>query len=88
MDSAFILAIVITSLFCLSKFIELKYLNPDTKPLKEIVRDALVVMVCSITGAYGFFHFHGSISDFLNVVTETKVLSSATTQVFTDKPEF
>ena len=89
MDQTFIIAIMITVLFCASKFVEAKYLSGDeTKPLKEIVRDALVVIVCSMTGSYVYFHFHSSITDFFNVVTETKVLNTVTTQVFTDAPAF
>jgi multisubunit Na+/H+ antiporter MnhB subunit len=88
MQELFVLAIMITLLFCASKFVEMKYLNQEMKPLKEVVRDGLVVLVCSLTGGYIFFHFSSSITDFFNVVTETKVLNTATTQVFTDKPEF
>jgi hypothetical protein len=88
MQELFILAIIITALFCASKFVEMKYLNEDAKPLKETVRDALVVLVSSLTGGFIYFNFSSSITDFFNVVTETKVLNTATTQVFTDKPEF
>jgi multisubunit Na+/H+ antiporter MnhB subunit len=88
MEQVFVVAILITAFFCLTKFIEVRYLNEDAKPLKETVRDGLVVMVCSITGAYLYFQFSSTISDFFNVVTETKVLNSATTQVFTDSPAF
>jgi len=89
MDKTFILAILVTSLFCLTKFLEMRILKTqDSVPLKEIVRDALVVLVCSLTGSFGYFHFQTYITDFFNVVTETKVLNSATTQVFTDTPPF
>jgi len=88
MEQVFIVTILITLLFCLTRFVERRYLNDDAKPLKETVRDALVVMVCSITGAFLYFQFSGIISDFFNVVTETKVLNPSTTQVFTDSPAF
>ena len=88
MDQIFIIAIFITLLFCISKYVEMKYFAQDEKPLKEIVRDALMVLVASITGTYVFFNFQTYISDFFNVVTETKVLNVATTQVFTDVPAF
>ena len=90
MDQVFIVAIMITLLFCLSKVVEIKFLSgeDEVKPLKEIVRDAILVLVCSITGAYVYFYFNTYITDFVNVVTETKVLNAATTQVFTDGPGF
>ena len=88
MEQVFVVDVLITVLFCLTKFIEVRYLNEDPKPLKETVRDGLVVMVCSIIGTFIYFQCSGTISDFFNVVTETKVLNSANTQVFTDSPAF
>ena len=88
MEEVFIIAIFITLIFCATKFIEMKFLNHETKPLKEVVRDGLVVLVSSMTGSYIYFNFHTTISDFFNAVTETKVLNSATTQIFTDTPAF
>jgi len=88
MEQTFIIAIIITLLFCVSKFVETRFLNTETKPLKDVVRDALVVLVASVTGSYLYFAFHGYISDFFNVITETKVLNPAATQIFTDAPAF
>ena len=88
MEQVFVVATIITVLFCLSKFIELRYLSDERKPLKDVVRDSIVVMVCAITGSYFYFQFSGYIADFFNIVTETRVLNPATTQVFTDVPNF
>jgi hypothetical protein len=89
MEKPFILGVLITVLFCLTKFLEIRILkNQESKQLKEIVRDALVVLVCALTGSYIFFHLQSHITDFFNVVTETKVLNAATTQIFTDTPPF
>tara|TARA_B100001175_G_C19392430_1_gene582148 strand:- start:718 stop:909 length:192 start_codon:yes stop_codon:yes gene_type:complete len=63
-------------------------MSDDKKPLKDVVRDSIVVMVCSLTGAYIYFQYSDYIGDFFNIVTETKVLNPATTQVFTDVPTF
>ena len=81
MEEVFVVAILITVFYCATKFIEIRYLNgndQDITPLKDIVRDALMVMVCSITGSYVYFNFRTYITDFFNVVTETKVLNAAT----------
>jgi len=88
MEQVFVVSVLITVLFCITKFVEIRYLSDDRKPLKDTVRDSIVVMVCSLTGAYIYFQFSGIISDFFNIVTETKVLNPATTQVFTDVPTF
>ena len=87
MDKVFVLGFIITLIYCIGKFVEVKYLD-ETKPLKDIVRDALIVLVSSMSGAFCYFYFETSITDFLNVVTETKVLNNTTTQVFTGNPEF
>jgi len=89
MDQVFVIAIMITLLFALSKVVEMKYFNgEEIKPLREVVRDGILVLVSSITGASIYFYFHTYITDFFNVVTETKVLNTSTTQIFTDQPGF
>ena len=91
MDKSFLLAFIITVLFGLSKFVEWRFLTDeedDPKPLKETVRDLLIVLVSSVTGSFIYFHFQQNLMDFFNVVTETKVFNAATTQIFTDVPAF
>ena len=88
MEQMFVVSVMITCLFCLTKFLERRYMSGDKKPLKDVVRDSIVVMVCSLTGAYIYFQYSEYIGDFFNIVTETKVLNPATTQVFTDVPTF
>ncbi len=88
MEEVFVVATIITVTFCLSKFIENKYFTDEIKPLKDTVRDCLLVLMCSMAGSYLYFYFQSTIRDFFNVVTETKVLNSASTQVFTDNPTF
>ena len=88
MEEVFVIATIITLSFCLSKFIETKYFMEEVKPLKDVVRDCLLVLICSIAGSYFYFYFQTIIRDFFNIVTETKVLNTASTQVFTDSPTF
>lgn len=86
----FIVAFFITLLFALVKFGEYKFLQKEQEktPLKDIVRDLLIVLVSSLAGSYIYFNFQDSINEFFNVVTDSKVLNNAATQVFTDKPTF
>ena len=88
MDDMFIVAIFITVAFCLAKFIEVKYFHDEMKPLKDVVRDCVLVLMSSLGGSFLYFNFQTYIRDFFNVVTETKVLNNATTEVFTDSPSF
>lgn len=88
MEQAFLIAVFTLIVFLLVKFLESKYLAEESKPLKMVVRDALVVFVSSMTAAFGFFYFQHTIRDFFNVVTETTTLNSANTQIFTDAPGF
>lgn len=67
---------------------EWKYMSDEVTPLKNVVRDSFLVLMSSLSGAYLYFHFQTTIREFFNVVTETKVLNSQATQVFTDNPSF
>lgn len=88
MENLFLIAMFATVLFLIIKFVEMKYLDEEMKPLKVIVRDGFIVFVSAIVASYGFVYSNSSINDFLNVITETKVLNTDTTQIFTDSPGF
>jgi len=88
MEKVFILSIIITCLFVIIKILEMKYVDKEWKPLKNIIRDAVIVFVCSIIGSFLLFQMDGSITDFLNVVTDNKSFNMSATQIFTDEPGF
>lgn len=90
MNPVFLLAVGVTAFFCLSKFAEMRFLcdEDDMISLKQVTRDALVVFCSTLSASFLFFHFQNSIADFFNVITETKVLNPASTQIFTDVPPF
>lgn len=88
MQKVLLISILITFLFCLFKFLEMKYLENELKPLKFFVRDAMIVFSSSIVATYACFHLDSSITDFFNVITENKNLSIASTEIFTDAPGF
>ena len=70
------------------KFLEAKYLDKEWKPLKYFVRDAIIVFISTAVGGFIFFQNNNAISELFNVVTETKILNTANTQIFTDAPGF
>ena len=88
MENIFIVSFLVTVFFTAFKLFESKYLEKDEKPLKVIVRDAIIVLVSSISATFIYFNCEGYISDFFNAVTETKVLNANATQIFTDAPGF
>jgi hypothetical protein len=88
MEKVFILSIIVTCLFVFVKVLEMKFIDKEWKPLKNLVRDSIVVFICSMVGAYLLFQIDGSVTDFLNVVTDNKSFNMSATQIFTDAPGF
>lgn len=88
MEREFILSILVSVIFSILKFIEMKYIDKEAKPMKLFVRDSIVVFICTLLASHLFFSFDIYITDFFNVVTDTKVINPANTQVFTDVPGF
>jgi heme/copper-type cytochrome/quinol oxidase subunit 3 len=88
MENLFLFAIFTTAFFVLLKIVEMKTLEKEMKPLKFVVRDATMAFTASLAAAFAAFYMRGSVSDFMNIVTENKVLSTETTQIFTDAPGF
>jgi len=85
MENIFIKAAVVSIFFCIAKFIEIRFLDKDkdseqnTKGLKLLVRDSLLVYVSVVCGYF-------ILEQFTNV--SQSIGGSKTTQVFTDNPEF
>ena len=88
MEKILIFAISITILFCILKFMEMKYIDKDIKPLKYFIRDAIMVFTSSIICVYVLLQYDKYISDLFAVVTDTKVFSPETTTIFTGEPGF
>jgi len=80
MDNIFIIATVISVIFLISKFIEMRFVDNENKPLKLLVRDTLLVYFSVI---FGYF-----IMEQIKPVLEIAGEGITTPQVFTDNPEF
>jgi hypothetical protein len=78
MDNIFIISAVISIIFLIAKFIEMRFIEKENKPLKLLIRDTLLVYVSVICGYF--------------IVTQvTPVVQkagSSVTPVFTDSPDF
>jgi hypothetical protein len=81
---------VVAVLFCLMKFIEMKFVDKELKPLKYVIRDSVIVFLCSTVGVFSVLNMKDTISGFFNVVTDNKIsdVTSGNTQIFTDAPGF
>jgi hypothetical protein len=82
MVSIFVIAGIISLIFCIAKFAEMRVLDKDEpKPLKFLVRDALLVYFSVLMGDFIVDQLKPIISENVNILKET-------TTVFTDNPTF
>jgi hypothetical protein len=80
MDNIFIIAAVISIIFLISKFIEMRFVDAESKPLKLLIRDTLLVYFSVISGYF--------IMEQIKPILETSDEILSAPQVFTDNPEF
>ena len=88
MENVIIISLAIALFYVFVKVIEMKFIDKEWKPLRIIIRDAIIVFSSAFVASYGYSYINGSFSDFLNIVTENKVLNTDSTQIFTDVPAF
>ena len=88
MDQMIIISVIITAIYFTAKLLEIRYLEKKSKPLKDTVRDTIIIFCCSLLGSFIYFNCNTSFSEFFNIVTETKTLNPDTTMIFTDSPGF
>lgn len=77
MTSIFVIAGVISVVFLISKFIEMRFIEKESKPFKFLIRDALLVYFSVIIANF--------LLDQINPVTNG---GKKSTPVFTDNPGF
>jgi hypothetical protein len=80
MDNIFIIAAVISIVFLIAKFIEMRFVEKENKPLKLLIRDALLVYFSVV---FGYF-----IIGQINPMIKGGAIGNKTTPVFTDNPGF
>jgi hypothetical protein len=79
MENIFIIAAIISIIFFVAKFVEMRFFDKEPKPLKLLVRDSLLVYFSVICGYF--------------ILEQVKPVinsggSGISTPVFTDNPEF
>ena len=81
MDNIFLLAGVITVIFFIAKFLEMRYVEKESRPLKLLIRDALVVFVSIVFGNFIIEQVNPALS-------ESGLKLQSAPAVFTDNPPF
>lgn len=79
MENIFIIAAIISVIFFIAKFAEMRFFEKEPKPLKLLVRDSLLVYFSVICGYFALEQVNSSINS---------VGPEMSTPVFTDNPEF
>lgn len=80
MDNIFIVSGIISFVFLIAKFIEMRFIEKESKPLKFLIRDSLLVYFSVIVSYF--------IIDQLKSVIQSGGENSKSVPVFTDNPEF
>jgi hypothetical protein len=80
MENIFVIAIIISVIFLISKFIEMRFIEKESKPLKLLIRDSLLVYFSVITS---YFIIHQ-----LKPMIQSGGDAIINTPVFTDNPGF
>ena len=88
MEKTFAIAILVTFLYSICKFLEMKYIDQEWKPLKILVKDSILVFVCSFFGLFIYIQGQSSFSDFFSIITDNKINDLKSTEIFTGQPEF
>ena len=81
MHNVFILATIISIAYFIAKFIEMRFIEKENKPLKVLIKDTIIVYICVLSGSYVL----EQLSPMMQNVGESISTNPA---VFTDNPEF
>jgi hypothetical protein len=79
MENIFLYAGIIASIYFVIKFIEMKYVDQESKPLKTLVRDTILVYASVILGDF--------VMEQVNTGLQSTTIIS-TPEVFNDTPDF
>ena len=79
MDNIFLVAGLISIIFLVSKFLEMRYVDKGAKPLKVLIKDSLLVFISVVAGSF--------ILEQVKPVIDEKLLQ-VNPAAFTDNPPF
>lgn len=79
MDNIFLIAGIISVIFFIGKFLEMRYVDNEPKPLKILIRDSLLVYVSVVCGSF-------IVEQLQPVINDIEI--PLTPLAFTDNPPF
>ena len=79
MENIFLFAGIISIIFFIIKFIEMRFVEKESKPLKYLIRDSLITYFSVVIGYL--------IIEQIKPLTE-EIINNKQTVVFTDNPNF
>jgi hypothetical protein len=77
MENIFIIAGIISIIYIISKFIEMRFVDKENKPLKLLIRDTVLVYFSVILGYF-----------IIDQLKPIGISQKTNPTVFTDNPEF
>lgn len=80
MDNIFVFAGFISAVFFITKFVEMRFVEQESKPLKVLVRDTVLVYISAVVGCYIVEQISPAINETMSAVTSPVV--------FNDAPDF
>lgn len=88
MEKLLVISVIIAILFFIIKILEMKYIEKEWKPLKNVIRDTIFVFMASLGSLFVFLNMNGTINDLMGVLTADKGGNLKATEIFTDEPGF
>lgn len=79
MDNIFLVAGIISVIFFIAKFLEMRYIEDEAKPIKFLIRDSLLVYVSVVIGSF-------VLDQLKPVINDIDIISAPL--AFTDNPPF
>jgi hypothetical protein len=80
MTSIFFVATIISVTYFIMKFMEMRYIDKESRPLRILIKDSLIVYFSVIVANF--------VMEQLNTIVENSVGGKKITPVFTDNPAF
>ena len=80
MDNIFFIAAIISIVFFVAKFIEMRFIEKESKPLKYLIRDSLLVYFSVVFGNF--------VIGQINPMLQGGSTKANITPIFTDNPGF
>ena len=90
MTNTVILASSIAIVYFICKFLEMRYVNNESEPLKEVLKDSVIVLVSSLFGIFASEQVlqNKSFTDMLNVGNVDILINDKKAEAFTEPPDF